>query len=241
MSTMRRPKEGESRWQDRTRKCRVPVCRHPTKSTPARECESMSPRLSTATDPDDPRCKRKRSIPATVQGLAYPERVAYLRETFVRLPWTEAYSGRRGQDWPEDRYGGVSEAVIAEARSVPGNDYEVLLLELKREYCLVRWRTWLDSKFGNTGRRCGSLSEIVKRRAKRALNAAAGGAESRLSAAGVAQREERLQAATAPLCRRFRSKARFASARGATEADGAPWPRDVFWQLSPSNRPSPGR
>ncbi len=134
-------------------------------------------------DVNDRRYQRKRSTPATVQGLAYPERVAMLREAFPRLPWVEAYRDRKGQNWPADRYGGITEGQIADLRSW-GDKYGAMVLELKRELCLIRWRVWLDSKFGDHGRRDGNPAQVAVRKAAREAKTAARRAKAESPAGG---------------------------------------------------------
>ncbi len=196
------PKRREARWQDRVRKCKVPFSCHPTKPTPARGCESMgigkgngpggyrpgsgAKKLrpdADSNDVNDRRYQRKRSTPATVQGLACPERIAMLREAFPRLAWVEAYRDRTGQHWPRDRFGEITEGQIAELRSW-GDKYGAMVLDLKRELCLIRWRTWLDSKFEGSGRRYPDRGHAVRLKARRDAKAAARRAESESPAGG---------------------------------------------------------
>lgn len=201
------PDAEKSRWQNRARKGRVPLNFRSIKPTPARGCESMqvkvgAPKLSPDADPNDlndRRYQRKRSIPATVQGLAYPERIAMLREAFPRLPWVEAYRNRKGQHWPRDRFGDITEGQVADLRSW-GDNYGAMVLELKRELCLIRWRTWLDSKFGDNGRRDGNPARVARRKARRDAKTAARRAQAE-SPAGVAAEKDRLRRRDAKIAR----------------------------------------
>jgi len=117
------------------------------------------------TDPNDRRYRRKSHIPANAQGVAYPERIAYLRETFPRMAWVEAYDT---QGRP-DRYGEITLREIAELKAQGSLfEYEAFLLELKREYCLVRWRVWFDAKNGNRKERAVLSPGATRRRAAKA-------------------------------------------------------------------------
>ena len=121
-------------------------------------------------DPNDPRHKRKSHIPANEKGSAYPERIAWLRETFPRMAWTEAYDT---QGRP-DRHGEITLRDIADLRAQGSLfEYEAFMLDLKREFHLVRWRVWLDAKIGAKGDRNGlTVKNIEHRKAQREANAA---------------------------------------------------------------------
>ncbi len=135
----------------------------------------------------------KREQPATVRGEATAERVAMLRSMFPRLPWVEVYKPRL-RDRP-DRHGGITLDKIAELRAEQG-DYPAMVLELKREYCLIRWRAWLDSHHKGRRVKFGNLKYELGMKARREAKAAAKRADLELRAGEVAEKESRRRAAT---------------------------------------------
>jgi len=87
--------------------------------------------------------KSGRSHGARATGAASPERIAALRGMFPEKPWVEVYERLYcGHILRPDRYGGITDADVDRLASL-GDIAGAANLELEREFCLARWRTWI--------------------------------------------------------------------------------------------------
>lgn len=126
------------------------------------------------TDGERPRQEPPRAQPT---GLATPERIEYLRQCFPKAPWVEVYRKLQHR-WP-DRHGGVTDAELDYIEGLPGGYSEGMRMRLWREFCLVRWREWIESHYPRHIRTITGVKRMIghpgRNRARAAQKRAAGG------------------------------------------------------------------